>query len=155
MSKGKAEEFLIQALDRPGWCSSLPSFKQRLRTQRIQYAEILAFEAFTLPLAIECESLALHAGDNRDGILTPKLERGNLIAIWSASLLRVVMTEESVVDAHVYNVKSGCEKEHEINLFGEIVGISSSADPKSLFIGVGILLTLVSLSVVGIGTSLV
>lgn len=37
---------------------------------------------------------------------------------------------------HVYDVKSGYEKEQEIDFFGEISGISFSPDTESLFIGV-------------------
>lgn len=37
---------------------------------------------------------------------------------------------------HVYDVKSGYEKEQEIDFFGEISGVSFSPDTESLFIGV-------------------
>ncbi|TKY49895.1 WD repeat-containing protein [Spatholobus suberectus] len=37
---------------------------------------------------------------------------------------------------HVYDVKSGYEKEQEIDFFGEISGLSFSPDTESLFIGV-------------------
>lgn len=37
---------------------------------------------------------------------------------------------------HVYDAKSGYEKEQEIDFFGEISGMSFSPDTESLFIGV-------------------
>ncbi|EEF30624.1 hypothetical protein RCOM_0302160 [Ricinus communis] len=37
---------------------------------------------------------------------------------------------------HVYDVKSGYEREQEIDFFGEISGVSFSPDIEALFIGV-------------------
>ncbi|KAL6203619.1 hypothetical protein ACLB2K_027319 [Fragaria x ananassa] len=65
--------------------------------------------------------------------------KGNLGAIRSIRYTsdgRYMMMAEPADFVHVYDVKSGYEKEQEIDFFGEISGISFSPDTESLFIGV-------------------
>ncbi|KAH9804551.1 WD REPEATS REGION domain-containing protein [Citrus sinensis] len=65
--------------------------------------------------------------------------KGNLGAIRSIRYTsdgRYMATAEPADFVHVYDVKSGYEKEQEIDFFGEISGISFSPDTESLFIGV-------------------
>lgn len=65
--------------------------------------------------------------------------KGNLGAIRSIRYTsdgRYIATAEPADFVHVYDVKSGYEKEQEIDFFGEISGISFSPDTESLFIGV-------------------
>ncbi|CAN6559147.1 unnamed protein product [Malus baccata var. baccata] len=65
--------------------------------------------------------------------------KGNLGAIRSIRYTsdgQYMMMAEPADFVHVYDVKSGYEKEQEIDFFGEISGISFSPDTESLFIGV-------------------
>lgn len=65
--------------------------------------------------------------------------KGNLGAIRSirhSSDGKYMAIAEPADFVHVYDVKSGYEKEQEIDFFGEISGISFSPDTESLFIGV-------------------
>ncbi|PRQ34952.1 putative microtubule-severing ATPase transcription factor WD40-like family [Rosa chinensis] len=65
--------------------------------------------------------------------------KGNLGAIQSIRYTsdgQYMMAAEPADFVHVYDVKSGYEKEQEIDFFGEISGISFSPDTESLFIGV-------------------
>ncbi|XP_024031502.1 putative disease resistance RPP13-like protein 1 isoform X2 [Morus notabilis] len=65
--------------------------------------------------------------------------RGNLAAIRSIRFTsdgcHMAMAEPADF-VHVFDVKSGYEREQEIDFFGEIAGISFSPDTESLFIGV-------------------
>ncbi|KAL3508305.1 hypothetical protein ACH5RR_027706 [Cinchona calisaya] len=65
--------------------------------------------------------------------------KGNLGAIRSirySSDGRFMAMAEPADFVHVFDVKSGYEKEQEIDFFGEISGMSFSPDTESLFIGV-------------------
>lgn len=65
--------------------------------------------------------------------------KGNLGAIRSirySSDGRFMAMAEPADFVHVYDAKSGYEKEQEIDFFGEISGMSFSPDTESLFIGV-------------------
>lgn len=65
--------------------------------------------------------------------------RGNLRAIRSvcySSDGRFMAMAEPADFVHVFDVKSGYDKEQEIVFFGEISGMSYSPDTESLFIGV-------------------
>ncbi|KAF7113062.1 hypothetical protein RHSIM_RhsimUnG0164800 [Rhododendron simsii] len=65
--------------------------------------------------------------------------KGNLGAIRSirySSDGRFMAMAEPADFVHVFDAKSGYEKEQEIDFFGEISGISFSPDTESLFIGV-------------------
>ncbi|KAG5555632.1 hypothetical protein RHGRI_006323 [Rhododendron griersonianum] len=65
--------------------------------------------------------------------------KGNLGAIQSirySSDGRFMAMAEPADFVHVFNAKSGYEKEQEIDFFGEISGMSFSPDTESLFIGV-------------------
>ncbi|KAJ0046562.1 hypothetical protein Pint_03613 [Pistacia integerrima] len=65
--------------------------------------------------------------------------KGNLGAIRSirySSDGRYMATAEPADFVHVYDVKSGYEREQEIDFFGEISGISYSPDTEALFVGV-------------------
>ncbi|KAG5555627.1 hypothetical protein RHGRI_006318 [Rhododendron griersonianum] len=65
--------------------------------------------------------------------------RGNLGAIQSirySSDGRFMAMAELADFVHVFDAKSGYEKEQEIDFFGEISGMSFSPDTESLFIGV-------------------
>ncbi|XP_044472806.1 uncharacterized WD repeat-containing protein C2A9.03-like [Mangifera indica] len=65
--------------------------------------------------------------------------KGNLGAIRSirySSDGSYMATAEPADFVHVYDVKSGYEREQEIDFFGEISGISYSPDTEALFIGV-------------------
>ncbi|KAG2682742.1 hypothetical protein I3843_11G204900 [Carya illinoinensis] len=65
--------------------------------------------------------------------------KGNLGAIRSIRYTsdgRYMAIAEPADFVHVYDVKSGYEKEQEIDFFGEVSGISFSPDTESLFIGV-------------------
>ncbi|KAL7217318.1 hypothetical protein ACSBR1_029091 [Camellia fascicularis] len=65
--------------------------------------------------------------------------KGNLGAIRSIRYTsdgRFLATAEPADFVHVYDTKSGYEKEQEIDFFGEISGMSFSPDTESLFIGV-------------------
>ncbi|KAL8148800.1 putative WD repeat-containing protein C2A9.03 [Apium graveolens] len=65
--------------------------------------------------------------------------KGNLGAIRSirySSDGRFMAMAEPADFVHVFDVKSGYDKEQEIDFFGEISGISYSPDTESLFIGV-------------------
>ncbi|WVZ10813.1 hypothetical protein V8G54_015343 [Vigna mungo] len=65
--------------------------------------------------------------------------KGNLGAIRSIRFTsdgRFMAMAEPADFVHVYDVKSGFEKEQEIDFFGEISGVSFSPDTESLFIGV-------------------
>ncbi|KAK7271407.1 hypothetical protein RJT34_27274 [Clitoria ternatea] len=65
--------------------------------------------------------------------------KGNLGAIRSIRYTsdgKYMAVAEPADFVHVYDVKSGYEKEQEIDFFGEISGISFSPDTESLFIGV-------------------
>ncbi|XP_027368899.1 uncharacterized WD repeat-containing protein C2A9.03-like isoform X1 [Abrus precatorius] len=65
--------------------------------------------------------------------------KGNLGAIRSIRYTsdgRYMAVAEPADFVHVYDVKSGYEKEQEIDFFGEISGISFSPDTESLFVGV-------------------
>ncbi|KAA0065756.1 putative WD repeat-containing protein C2A9.03 [Cucumis melo var. makuwa] len=65
--------------------------------------------------------------------------KGNLGAIRSirySSDGRYMAMAEPADFVHVFDVKSGYEKEQEIDFFGEISGVSFSPDTESLFIGV-------------------
>ncbi|XP_062115585.1 uncharacterized WD repeat-containing protein C2A9.03-like isoform X2 [Humulus lupulus] len=64
---------------------------------------------------------------------------GNLAAIRSIRFTSdgcYMATAEDADFVHIYDVKSGFEKEQEIDFFGEISGISFSSEAESLFIGV-------------------
>ncbi|PON34397.1 WD repeat containing protein [Trema orientale] len=64
---------------------------------------------------------------------------GNLAAIRSIRFTSdgsYMATAEAADFVHVYDVKSGYEKEQEIDFFGEIAGISFSPDAESLFVGI-------------------
>ncbi|XP_057453844.1 uncharacterized WD repeat-containing protein C2A9.03-like [Lotus japonicus] len=65
--------------------------------------------------------------------------KGNLGAIRSIRYTsdgQYLAMAEPADFVHVYDVKSGYEREQEIDFFGEISGISFSPDTESLFIGV-------------------
>ncbi|XP_061354151.1 uncharacterized WD repeat-containing protein C2A9.03-like isoform X1 [Gastrolobium bilobum] len=65
--------------------------------------------------------------------------KGNLGAIRSIRYTsdgQYMAVAEPADFVHVYDVKSGYEKEQEIDFFGETSGISFSPDTESLFIGV-------------------
>ncbi|KAF4359936.1 hypothetical protein G4B88_028687 [Cannabis sativa] len=67
--------------------------------------------------------------------------KGNLGAIRSIRYTsdgQYMAMAEAADFVHIYDVKSGSgyEKEHEIDLFGEISGISFSPDTETLFIGI-------------------
>ncbi|KAF7146542.1 hypothetical protein RHSIM_Rhsim04G0007600 [Rhododendron simsii] len=65
--------------------------------------------------------------------------KGNLGAIRSIRFTsdgRFMAMAEPADFVHVYDAKSGYEKEQEIDFFGEISGMSFSPDTESLFIGV-------------------
>lgn len=65
--------------------------------------------------------------------------KGNLGAIRSirySSDGRFMAMAEPADFVHVFDVKSGYDKEQEIDFFGEISGMSYSPDTESLFIGV-------------------
>ena len=65
--------------------------------------------------------------------------KGNLGAIRSirySSDGRFMAMAEPADFVHIYDAKSGYEKEQEIDFFGEISGMSFSPDTESLFIGV-------------------
>ncbi|XP_038685019.1 uncharacterized WD repeat-containing protein C2A9.03-like [Tripterygium wilfordii] len=65
--------------------------------------------------------------------------KGNLGAVRSIRYTsdgRYMAAAEPADFVHVYDAKSGYEKEQEIDFFGEISGISFSPDTESLFIGV-------------------
>lgn len=65
--------------------------------------------------------------------------RGNLGAIRSirySSDGRFMAMAEPADFVHVFDVKSGYDREQEIDFFGEISGMSYSPDTESLFIGV-------------------
>ncbi|GMP64862.1 hypothetical protein CsSME_00025927 [Camellia sinensis var. sinensis] len=69
--------------------------------------------------------LLIIVGDNPDGILVDS-RTGKMVTTLVGHLDFV----------HVYDTKSGYEKEQEIDFFGEISGMSFSPDTESLFIGV-------------------
>lgn len=65
--------------------------------------------------------------------------KGNLGAIRSIRYTsdgRFMAMAEPADFVHVFDVKSGYDKEQEIDFFGEISGMSFSPDTESLFIGV-------------------
>lgn len=65
--------------------------------------------------------------------------KGNIGAIRSIRYTsdgRFMAMAEPADFVHIFDVKSGYEKEQEIDFFGEISGMSFSPDTESLFIGV-------------------
>ncbi|XP_062079120.1 uncharacterized WD repeat-containing protein C2A9.03-like [Humulus lupulus] len=65
--------------------------------------------------------------------------KGNIGAIRSIRYTsdgRYMAMAEAADFVHVYDVKSGYEKEQQVDLFGEISGMSFSPDTETLFIGV-------------------
>ncbi|KAL9321585.1 hypothetical protein ACSQ67_009638 [Phaseolus vulgaris] len=65
-----------------------------------------------------------------------KSNLGAIRSIRYSSDGKYVAVAEPADFVHVYDVKSGYEKEQEIDFFGEISGLSFSPDTESLFIGV-------------------
>lgn len=61
---------------------------------------------------------------------------GAIRAISFSSDGQFMATAEAADFVHIYDAKSGYSAEQEIDLFGEIAGISFSPDTEALFIGI-------------------